>query len=192
MKLNMIVTPAIGPDVAGSLADFQTDMLLLGRFQDGGLGPVQMFNDKTNGKLSRLLVQRKFTGRLGNRFTFENQSGPQRYLLVVGLGTVADFSCVSIAKLVGIAMHKAMKKDCTKVSIPFFPNRSGVKLTAQAQFTREAALVKLKEYEDREGEFTIELLCSNSGNAAENLRLGIGMAPTGLVCCKHVDGTKCM
>jgi hypothetical protein len=175
MKLNMIVTPAIGPDVAGSLADFQTDMLLLGRFQDGGLGPVQMFDDKTNGKLSRLLVQRKFTGRLGNRFTFENHSGPQRYLLVVGLGTAADFSCVSIAKLVGIAIHKAMKKGCTRISIPFFPNRSGVKLTAQAQFTREAALVKLQEYEDR-----------------ENLRLGIGLPPTGLVCCKHVDGTKCM
>lgn len=156
------------------------------------MGPVQMFDEKTNGKLSRLLVQRKFTGRLGNRFTFENRNGAQRYLLVVGLGNAAEFNCVSIAKLVGIAVWKAMKKDCRKISIPFFPNRSGVKLTAQAQFTREAALVKLKEFEHVDGEFTIEFLCSASGNAAEMLRAGIGMAPTGLVCCKHVDGTKCI
>jgi leucyl aminopeptidase len=192
MKLNMIVTPAIGQDAAGSLADFKTDMLLLGRFQDGGMGPVQTFDEKTNGKLSRLLVQRKFTGRLGNRFTFQNPRGAQNYLLVVGLGKAAEFSGVSIAKLVGIAVHKAVKKDCRKISIPFFPNRAGLKLSAQAQFTREAALVKLQEYEHIDGEFTIELLCSDTGTAAEMLRQGIGMAPTGLVCCKHVDGTKCM
>jgi hypothetical protein len=133
MKLNMIVTPAIGQDAAGSLADFKTDMLLLGRFQDGGMGPVQTFDEKTNGKLSRLLVQRKFTGRLGNRFTFQNPRGAQNYLLVVGLGKAAEFSGVSIAKLVGIAVHKAVKKDCRKISIPFFPNRAGLKLSSLAR-----------------------------------------------------------
>jgi hypothetical protein len=192
MKLNMIVTPAIGSDLVGSLADFETDMLLLGRYQDGGLGPVQMFDEKTNGALSRLLTQRKFTGRLGNRFTFENKNGDQRYLLVVGLGAGADFSCVSIAKLVGIAMHKAVKKGCTRISIPFFPSRfsSGLKLRGQAQFTHEAALVKLQEY-PQDGELTIELVCSKIGTAARDLQAGLDMPPTGRICCQHVDGTKC-
>jgi hypothetical protein len=193
MKLNFVVTPAIGQDLAGSLADFQTDMLLLGRFQDGGLGPVQVFDEKTNGALSRLLLQRKFTGRLGNRFTFENRNGPQRFLLVVGLGAGSEFSCVAIAKLVGIAMHKAVKKGCTRVSIPFFPSRftTGLKLRAQAQFTHEAAIVKAQEF-PHDGELTVELVCSATGTAARDLQAGLDMPLTGRICCQHVDGTKCM
>lgn len=190
MKAKLIVTPFIDPENL-SLAEFQTDMLLCGRFQDGGAGPVQAFDDRVNGRISRFLASKQFTGKVGNRFTYRNDGGPQKKLLVIGLGASTDFNCATIARVLGIAIHKAVKHNCTRLSIPFFPNRSntGLPLTEQAQTTHEAAIVKLAEYEG-DGELIIELVCTKKGPAKGQLERGLAKPITGRICCRHVDGNK--
>jgi len=112
--------PAIGSDLVGSLADFETDMLLLGRYQDGGLGPVQMFDEKTNGALSRCYAA-EFTGRLGNRFTFENKNGDQRYLLVVGLGAGAILAASPSPSSSASRCTRPSRRGAPESAFPFSP-----------------------------------------------------------------------
>ena len=190
MKIKMIVTPALDNSPL-SLTGAKTDMLVLARFEDGGDGPMQAFDELTNGKLSKLLTQRKFTGRLGQRFTYQHNGDLQRRLLVLGLGRGADFSCVTIARAVGVAVHKAVSHGCSQLSFQFLPNRftNVMKLASQAQFIHEAATKKLEEYEG-DSELTIELLCPKTGNAKRELEKGLALPLTGRICCRHVDGKK--
>ena len=188
MQAKMIVTPALdnGPL---SLTGAQTDMLVLARFEDGGAANMQAFDELTNGRLSKLLAQRKFTGRKNQRFTYQH-TGLQRRLIVIGLGRGAEFDCLTIARAVGIAVHKAVKHQCAKLSFQFLPSRftSGIKLATQAQMIHEAAALKLQEYEG-DGVLTIELLCRKGADKRE-LTKGLELPLTGRICCHHVDGHK--
>jgi len=67
MRAKLIITAAIDPENF-SLAEFETDMLLLGRFQDGGSGPVQVFDDRANGQISRFLQSKQFTGKVKEKW----------------------------------------------------------------------------------------------------------------------------
>jgi hypothetical protein len=190
MKPRFIVTPAIN-EATASLTEFNTDMLLLGCFEDAGRGPVEAFDSVTGGHLSTLLTARKFSGKLGTRFAYETEGGAQKFLLVVGLGQSARFDCKAISRVLGIAINKAFKHRCEKLSIPFFHKRFGahLNLATQAQITHEAAVVKLgdpKLYPEN-GELTIELVCLANAQAERRLNEGLRRPLTGLICCNHVD-----
>lgn len=190
MMLKMLVTPVLDGSIS-SLTGVQTDMLVLGRFEDGGAGLVSAFDELTNGQLSRLLEERRFSGRLGQRFTYQNK-GKQGRLLVVGLGQGSLFGAQTIARVVGIAVHKAVRHACSRLSFQFQNNShftEGLKLASQAQFLHEAAAVKLSEY-DGDGVLTVELLCTKVGTARRELERGVELPLTGRICCKHVDGHK--
>jgi hypothetical protein len=192
MKLNMLVTPVLDGSVS-SLTGVMTDMLVLGKFEDGGDGSVPLFDELTHGQLSRLLQARAFTGRLGQRFTYQNR-GKQGHLLVVGLGQGSQFDGKTIARFVGISVHKAVKHHCSKLSFQFQSVShftEGLKLSSQAQFLHEAAAVKLGEY-DGDDALTVELLCAKSGKARHELVRGVEMPLTGRICWQHVDGHKCL
>ena len=188
MKPKMLVTPVLDASVS-SLTGVETDMLVLARFEDGGDGPVHAFDELTNGHLSRLLTKKKFTGKLGQHFTYQNRSSPQRRLLVIGLGLGSHFGCPTIATVVGEAVHKARKHGCNKLSFQFQAASrftGHLKLESQAQCIHEAAAVKLREYEGDE-ELTVELLCPKSGSAKRQLVKGLLLPLTGRICCRHVD-----
>ena len=192
MKLNMVVTPVLDAS-ATSLIGVETDMLVLCRFEDGGEGPVPLFDELTNGHLSALLAQKQFTGKLGQRFTYQNRGNKQKRLLVIGLGEGQEFDCKTIARIVGIAVHKAVKHKCKKLSFQFqrvSRFTGSLKLASQAQFVHEAAAVKLGEYPGND-ELTVELLCTKTGPARRELQKGLDLPITGRICCQHVDGRKC-
>lgn len=191
MKLKMQVTPVLDASVS-SLTGVETDMLVLARFEDGGAGLVPVFDELTNGQLSQLLEAKKFTGKLGQRFTYQNR-GKQRRLIVIGAGKGSEFSCKTIARVVGIAVHKAVRHKCKKLSFQFQMAShftGSIKLASQAQFVHEAAAVKLGEYPGDE-ELTVELLCAKTGPARRELAKGLELPITGRICCQHVDGRKC-
>lgn len=158
MEANYIVTPSLGTKDDLGLENIQAELLLLTKMNGMGFGPGPKAVDrKVGGALTGTLRQRKFVGKVGESVVVEIND--DEGIIVVGLGTAAQFEARSLCKAVSIAVDKALELD-RRLTIPFVPNAlSGITLTGQVHIIREVVASKLAERPE-DGSFEVEFVCS--------------------------------
>ena len=167
----------------------ETPMLVLGVLSSGmGLGSqIAELDHQLGGVISSEISKRGFQGDLGKHFTLEiEQKGAPQNVLVLGLGSPDKFDRKAITRAMKIAVGRAVRLGCNKITIPILPNRqtSTLNLRGQAFIIRQAVETKLADLESGAVEaLEVGLLCSPQAKS----HLAQGLA------CKRMDaeGTCC-
>jgi len=167
----------------------ETPMLVLGTMSGMGLGSqIADLDQHLGGVIAAEISKKGFQGDLGKNFVLElDQPGAPENVLVLGLGSPAKFDRKAITRAIQIAVSRAVKLGCSKLTIPILPNRQTqgtLNLRGQAYIIREAVEKKLKELEEKEGTLEIEFLCTPQAKS----HLAKGLA------CKRMsaDGECCV
>ncbi|MCA0316233.1 MAG: hypothetical protein LCH63_20600 [Candidatus Melainabacteria bacterium] len=142
----------------------ETPMLVLGTLSGMGLGSqIAELDGDLGGIISAEIQERGFQGELGKYFTVElERPGIPQNILVLGLGSPEKFDRKAITRAIKIAVARAVKLGCNKLTIPILPNRQTqgkLNLRGQAYIIREAVEQKLKDLK-AEGALEVEFLCS--------------------------------
>ncbi len=128
MKTQIIIKPQLNAD-GFFLDQVETDMLLLTRLENLALGPgPQAVDNALEGLISRKMSSKKFSGALGQHLLFDLDprkfgERPQRFILLVGVGSPRKFCGRAACQIFRLVVDKALETGVEEVTIPFAPNR---------------------------------------------------------------------
>ena len=191
MKLKISLTTSIRTQ--DSLGLNETPMLLLCKLAGHGLGShIQTLDQAVGGLISSEVDKTNFRGNRGEYFVLDiDQEDAPQSVMLVGLGTQDKFDSGAIVQLVELAVEEAVKRGCSKVSVPILPNRQaqGINLRGQAHLIKVTAERKVASLRVDEGELEIELVCAPQAKA--HLQKGLSckrMGSDGRCCDETAEG----
>lgn len=131
MNTQIKVTPCIGRARFEGVQTVSTDLLLLPRLAGVALNPNSgpqadhdAFDVRLNGLIARKIKSSKFKGDLGQSLllnldprVFGEQ--PQRYLLLVGIGSADKFNARAACQVFQLMVEQSMKLGVSRVALPF-------------------------------------------------------------------------
>lgn len=190
MKAEFLINPSLRSGAQlGGVETVQTDLLMLTKLSGLGLGPSpQAVDTQLAGRLSEKMRQKRFKGTLGEHLTLQcGPEHPARNVLLVGLGSPATFDYCALKEVMGVAVSRAIKLGCTRISLEIAKDRltaARANLRGTAAAIRDCIEEKLAEIgEDKPGTLEIELICTPQ--AARHLRDGLSVEPRAKrVCCE--------
>jgi hypothetical protein len=185
MQVKFNISPTLNSE--GGMQSVRTPMLMLTKIQGMGLGAGPKAIDSIcDGLLSQALEERGFKAELGEAVTVE--IGPdcaQQNLVMMGLGSVQNFTPCGLAEVIDKAIEQAVEKGCRKLTIPVVANRLtalNINLMGTAHIVRRSAERKLAPIESDE-EFEIEFVCTSQ--AKRHIQKGLD------VVCRHRQERCC-
>jgi hypothetical protein len=178
--------------------EVQTDMLLLTKLAGIPLGPGPSAVDESlDGLISRKMERAKFKGDLGKFILIEvDQKAypdcPQRYILLVGLGSPQKFSSQTVCSVFQLVVDKALELGVEHVTIPFAPNRmtvSSLNMKGMAHLLKEVVETRMAALKGDPELKRIQLLCSPQ--ARKHIKAGLDIPSRhSRTCCIHVPDEK--
>ncbi|HEY9870895.1 MAG TPA: M17 family peptidase N-terminal domain-containing protein [Candidatus Obscuribacterales bacterium] len=188
---NITVNPIMGVGSGPQVAETRTDLLMLTKLEGMPLGPTPTAVDRAlGGLISREAKRSGFTGELGQQLLVEidpqsHPQCPQRYILLVGLGSPQKFCGKVACQVFRLVIDKALELGVEHVTIPFAPNRmtvSSLNLKGTAHILREVVDEKLSGRKGRQSLKEIQLLCTPQ--ARKHIQDGLDIpARHKRVCC---------
>jgi Cytosol aminopeptidase family, N-terminal domain len=146
MQVKFTISPTLNSE--GGVQSVRTPMLMLTKIQGMGLGAGPKAIDSIcDGLLSQALEENGFKADLAEAVTVE--VGPdcaQENLVMMGLGSVQNFTPCGLAEVIDRAIDETLKKGCGKLTIPVVANRLtalNINLMGTAHIVRRTAEHKL-------------------------------------------------
>lgn len=125
----IVSLPVVGAGGSLGLAEIRTDMLMLTKFTGMSLFSGFVAVDSAlKGLVSREMKQASFKGELGESLVIKVDpevypTYPQRYILLVGLGSSQSFGPQVACKVFQIMVDQATALGVESVTVPVVPNR---------------------------------------------------------------------
>ncbi|MBI4533725.1 MAG: hypothetical protein HY711_07235 [Candidatus Melainabacteria bacterium] len=190
----IVSLPVVGTGGSLGLAEVKTDMLLLTKFTGMGLFPgFQEIDSALKGLFSRQMKQARFKGELGESLVIEVDPKaypgyPQRYILLVGLGSSANYGPKVACKIFQILVDKAHELGVEHVTVQIVPNRltgATLNLKGTAHLLTEVVEAKLAALVQGMGLQKISVLCTPQ--ARRHIDDGLSIPPRhNRTCCTDV------
>jgi len=186
MKAKFTVSPTLKSDCGVETA--QTEMLMITKIHGMALGAgPRAIDNLYDGRLSQLIEAQGFTGDVGQSVVLDLGEGHlQRYIVLVGLGTVAKFNPCTLFDVVDVALDQALARGCSKLSIPVVANRlTGLNLNLRgtSHIVRQGTERRLARLRSKSGTLEVELICTPQ--AKRHLEEGLN------VPCRHKQSPCC-
>lgn len=169
MTLNIRVTPFAGSKRNPEVHSVCTDMLVLTKLVGKPLVPVVAEVDRAlGGLISRKVELTKFKGELGTSMLVEINPEvypdvAQRYILLVGLGSLHKFNGKAACKIFRLIADKALELGVEHVTVPFVPNRAtgpSLNLMGTAHILKEVVDKRLADLKGESNWKELQLLCT--------------------------------
>lgn len=186
MNVRFTISPTLASE--GGMESTRTPMLMLTKIQGMGLGGgPKAIDEACDGLLSHHMEQQGFTGGLAQAVTVElGDESPQQNLVMMGLGTVGQFTPCGLAEVIEVAVDKTIEKGCNKITIPVVANRLtalSLNLRGTAHIVRQAVERKLAAVESDET-FEVEFVCTTQ--AKRHIQQGLDIE------CRHKQERCCL